>query len=112
MRPNGSVRRHASWLEDAPGTGSTGKPPGFSQTPDLDYLAGVWEDSARRRPRVKKASVKTLNAGRYEVSPDPNAILDLVLWRDSDIRRAALSYWHTSIGDEMEWSPGSPAAPW
>ena len=56
--------------------------------------------------------MKTLNAGRYEVSPDPNAIFDLVPWRDSDIRRAALSYWHTSIGDEMEWSPVSPAAPW
>ena len=28
--------------EDALGTGSTGKTPGFSQTPDLDYLAGVW----------------------------------------------------------------------
>ena len=37
--------------------------PGFSQTPDLDYLAGVWEDAARRLPRVEEASMKTLNAG-------------------------------------------------
>ena len=49
--------------------------PGFSQTPDLDYLAGVWEDAARRLPRVEEASMKTLNAGLYEVSPDHNAIL-------------------------------------
>ena len=49
--------------------------PGFSQTPDLDYLAGVWEDAARRMPRVEEASMKTLNAGLYEVSPDHNAIL-------------------------------------
>lgn len=49
--------------------------PGFSQTPDLDYLAGVWEDAARRLPQVEDASMKTLNAGLYEVSPDHNAIL-------------------------------------
>ena len=49
-------------------------PPGFSQTPDLDYLAGVWKDVARRLPRVEEASMRTLNAGLYEVSPDHNAI--------------------------------------
>ena len=51
------------------------EPPGFSQNPDLDYLAGVWQDAARRLPRVEEASMKTLNAGLYEVSPDHNAIL-------------------------------------
>ena len=51
------------------------EPPGFSQTPDLDYLAGVWEDAAHRLPRVEEASMKTLTAGLYEVSPDHNAIL-------------------------------------
>ena len=44
-------------------------------SPDLDYLAGVWEDAARRLPQVEEASMKTLNAGLYEVSPDHNAIL-------------------------------------
>ena len=42
VRPNGSAGRRSSWCEDALGTGSTGKPPGFSQTPDLGYGAGVW----------------------------------------------------------------------
>ena len=57
------------------GNSDPNEPPGFSQTPDLDYLAGVWEDAARRLPRVEEASMKTLNAGLYEVSPDHNAIL-------------------------------------
>ena len=57
------------------GNSDPDEPPGFSQTPDLDYLAGVWEDAARRLPRVEEASMKTLNAGLYEVSPDHNAIL-------------------------------------
>ena len=34
------------------GNSDPDEPPGFSQTPDLDYLAGVWEDAARRLPRV------------------------------------------------------------
>ncbi|MCY4653850.1 MAG: FAD-binding oxidoreductase, partial [Dehalococcoidia bacterium] len=34
-----------------------------------------WEDATRRLPRVEEASMKTLNAGLYEVSPDHNAIL-------------------------------------
>ena len=57
------------------GNSDPDEPAGFSQTPDLDYLAGVWEDAARRLPRVEEASMKTLNAGLYEVSPDHNAIL-------------------------------------
>ena len=57
------------------GNSDPDEPPGFSQTPDLDYLAGVWEDAARRLPRVETASMKTLHAGLYEVSPDHNAIL-------------------------------------
>ncbi|MXX85340.1 MAG: FAD-binding oxidoreductase [Acidobacteria bacterium] len=57
------------------GNSDPDEPPGFSQTPDLDYLAGVWEDAARRMPRVENAVMKTLNAGLYEVSPDHNAIL-------------------------------------
>ena len=57
------------------GNSDPDEPPGFSQTPDLDYLAGVWEDAARRLPRVENAVMKTLNAGLYEVSPDHNAIL-------------------------------------
>ena len=57
------------------GNSDPDEPPGFSQTPDLDYLAGVWEDAARRLPQVEEASMKTLNAGLYEVSPDHNAIL-------------------------------------
>ena len=32
------------------GNSDPDEPPGFSQTPDLDYLAGVWEDAARRLP--------------------------------------------------------------
>ncbi len=51
------------------------EPPGFSQTPDIDFLAGVWEDAARRLPPLGEASMKTLNAGLYGVSPDHNAIL-------------------------------------
>ena len=54
--PNGSARR-SSWREDALGTGSTGKPPGFSHTPDLNYLAGVWEDAARRLLLAQEASL-------------------------------------------------------
>ncbi len=57
------------------GRSNPDEPPGFSQTPDLDYLAGVWEDAAHRLPRLGEASMKTLNAGLYEVSPDHNAIL-------------------------------------
>ena len=57
------------------GNSDPDEPPGFSQTPDLDYLAGVWEDATRRLPRVEEASMKTLHAGLYEVSPDHNAIL-------------------------------------
>ena len=57
------------------GNSDPDEPAGFSQTPDLDYLAGVWQDAARRLPRVGQASMKTLNAGLYEVSPDHNAIL-------------------------------------
>ena len=57
------------------GNSDPDEPPGFSQTPDLDYLAGVWEDATRRLPRVEGALMKTLNAGLYEVSPDHNAIL-------------------------------------
>ena len=57
------------------GNSDPDEPPGFSQTPDLDYLAGVWEDATRRLPRVENAVMKTLNAGLYEVSPDHNAIL-------------------------------------
>ena len=57
------------------GNSDPDEPPGFSQTPDLDYLAGVWEDAARRMPKVEHAVMKTLNAGLYEVSPDHNAIL-------------------------------------
>ncbi len=51
------------------------EPPGFSQTPDLDYLAGAWEQAARRLPALAAASMKTANAGLYEISPDHNAIL-------------------------------------
>ena len=57
------------------GNSDPDEPPGFSQTPNLDYLGGVWEDAARRLPRVGNAVMKTLNAGLYEVSPDHNAIL-------------------------------------
>ena len=57
------------------GNSDPDEPPGFSQTPDLDYLAGVWESAAWRLPRVEDAVMKTLNAGLYEVSPDHNAIL-------------------------------------
>ena len=57
------------------GNSDPDEPPGFSQTPDLDYLAGVCEDAARRLPRVDEASMKTPHAGLYEVSPDYNAIL-------------------------------------
>ena len=49
--------------------------PGFSQTPDLDYLAGVFEDAAARLPALEEAEMKTAAAGLYEVSPDHNAIL-------------------------------------
>lgn len=49
--------------------------PGFSQTPDLDYLAGVFEDAAERLPALEEAEMKTAAAGLYEVSPDHNAIL-------------------------------------
>ena len=52
------------------GNSDPDEPPAFSQTPDLDYLAGVWEDAARRLPQVEEASMKALNAGLYEVSPD------------------------------------------
>ncbi len=51
------------------------EPPSFSQTPDLDFLAGVWEDAARRLPPLEKASMKAPQAGLYEISPDDNAIL-------------------------------------
>ena len=37
------------------GNSDPDEPPGFSQTPDLDYLAGVWEDATRRLPRVEDA---------------------------------------------------------
>ena len=57
------------------GNSDPDEPPGFFQTPDLDYLAGVWEVATRRLPRVENAVMKTLNAGLYEVSPDHNAIL-------------------------------------
>lgn len=57
------------------GNSDPNEPPGFSQTPDLDYLAGVWEQAARRLPRLGEAAMKTANAGLYEVSPDHNAIL-------------------------------------
>ena len=60
------------------GNSDPDEPPGFSQTPDLDYLAGVWDDATRRLPRVENAVMKTLNAGLYEVSPDHNAILGSV----------------------------------
>ena len=36
------------------GNSDPDEPPGFSQTPDLDYLAGVWEDATRRLPRVEE----------------------------------------------------------
>ena len=36
------------------GNSDPDEPPGFSQTPDLDYLAGVWEDAARRLPRWRR----------------------------------------------------------
>ncbi len=57
------------------GCSDADEPPGFSQTPDLDFLAGVWENAARRLPRVGEASMKSLSAGLYEISPDHNAIL-------------------------------------
>ena len=57
------------------GNSDPDEPPGFSQTPDLDYLAGVWEQAAHRLPRLADASLRSANAGLYEVSPDHNAIL-------------------------------------
>ena len=50
-----------------------GAPPLFLTrgSPDLDYLAGVWEAAVRQFPRVKRASMKALNAGLYEVSAPP-----------------------------------------
>ena len=41
---------------------------------DNGSFASIFE-AARRVPRVEEASMKTLNAGLYEVSPDHNAIL-------------------------------------
>lgn len=57
------------------GNSDPDEPPGFSQTPDLDYLAGVFEDAASRLPALEEAEMKTAAAGLYEVSPDHNAIL-------------------------------------
>ena len=57
------------------GNSDPNEPPGFSQTPDLDYLAGVFEDAAARLPALEEAEMKTAAAGLYEVSPDHNAIL-------------------------------------
>ena len=57
------------------GDSDPNEPPGFSQTPDLDHLAQVWENAAWRLPRVEEASMKAAHAGLYEVSPDHNAIL-------------------------------------
>ena len=57
------------------GNSDPAEPPGFSQTPDLDYLAGVWEQAAHRLPRLAEAAMRSANAGLYEVSPDHNAIL-------------------------------------
>ena len=57
------------------GASDPDEPPGFSQTPDLDFLGGVWEKGARRYPPLGDAALKTLNAGLYAVSPDHNAIL-------------------------------------
>ena len=57
------------------GNSDPDEPPGFSQTPDLDYLAGVWEQAAGRLPALAGAAMKTANAGLYEISPDHNAIL-------------------------------------
>lgn len=57
------------------GNSDPDEPPGFSQTPDLDYLAGVFADAAARLPALEEAELKTAAAGLYEVSPDHNAIL-------------------------------------
>ena len=57
------------------GDSDPNEPPGFSQTPDLDHLALVWEHAAWRLPQVEEASMKAAHAGLYEVSPDHNAIL-------------------------------------
>lgn len=57
------------------GAADPDEPPGFSQTPDLDFLGGVWERGAHRYPPLADAALKTLNAGLYAVSPDHNAIL-------------------------------------
>lgn len=57
------------------GAADPDEPPGFSQTPDLDFLGGVWERGAQRFPPLADARLKTLNAGLYAVSPDHNAIL-------------------------------------
>ncbi len=60
------------------GNSDPDEPPGFSQTPDLDYLAGVFADAAARLPALEEAELKTAAAGLYEVSPDHNAILGVV----------------------------------
>ncbi len=57
------------------GAADPDEPPGFSQTPDLDFLGRVWEQGARRFPPLGQAELKTLNAGLYAISPDHNAIL-------------------------------------
>ena len=54
------------------------EPPGFSQTPDLDFLAGVFERAVHRLPRLEDAAMRTAAAGLYAVSPDHNAILGAV----------------------------------
>ncbi len=57
------------------GAADPDEPPGFSQTPDLDFLGGVWEKGAHRWPPLGEAALRTLNAGLYAISPDHNAIL-------------------------------------
>ncbi len=57
------------------GASDPDEPPGFSVTPDLDYLGEVWAAAAERLPRLADAALRTANAGLYEVSPDHNAIL-------------------------------------
>ena len=61
------------------GDSDPNEPPGFSQTPDLDHLAQVWENAAWRLPRVEEASMKGRARGslrgvtRPQRDPGPGA---------------------------------------
>ena len=74
------LRHSAAKLHDVVRPNWQRSPPLFlvGGSPDLDCLAGVWENAERRLPRVEEASMKTLNASLYEVSPDHNASLGKV----------------------------------